>query len=96
MADWKEPSPDRKDFVHLENFALETQERFQREMGDSRVSPEGLQKARQPVDEVEPLRQAAAACWTPAETCGRGSGVKNGFVFPILFSLPKQRIASPV
>jgi hypothetical protein len=46
MEDWKGPSPARKDFVHLENFTFEPQERFQREMGDIRASLEDLQEAR--------------------------------------------------
>ena len=84
MEDRKEPSPARKDFVHLENFTFETRELFQREMGDIRAGLEDRQEAGQLVDEVEPLRQAAAACRPPAEACGGGSGVKSGFVFPIL------------
>jgi hypothetical protein len=65
MADRQEPSPTRKDFVHLENVPFETRERFQREMGDMRASLEDLQEAGQPVDGVELLRQAAAACRSP-------------------------------
>jgi hypothetical protein len=65
MENRQEPSPTQKDFVHLENVTFETRELFQREMGDIRASLEDLPEAGQPVDEAEPLRQAAAACWTP-------------------------------
>jgi hypothetical protein len=97
MADRKEPSPTRKDFVPLENVTFEPRERFQREMGDIRARLEDQQEAGQPMDEVEPLRQAAAAmldaaiaarfCRRLLLSCGGGSGVKSGFVFSILLPI---------